>query len=321
MNRTATDSFGSSHPVITFTYFMVMVIFSMIFLHPLWMILSFGGAFLYSLFLKGSKALVFFAGFVLPVMVVSSLINPLFNHQGMTILFYFRDNPITAESIAYGMATGLMFGCILLWFSCYNAVITSDKLIHLFGKLMPGLSLIFAMILRFIPKFRAQIRVIAGGQKAIGRFGEKAGLLQRIKSGMKILSIMVTWALENGIDTADSMKARGYGLPGRSSYALYRFDSRDRNRALVLGLLLILVGAAGFQGAGAMNYFPFLQIPLLGGFGIAGTIAYGAFCLAPLLMGLAESWKWKRLEGNDPGETTDRNGTRKEGNAFGQAAR
>ena len=90
MNRTATDSFGSSHPVITFTYFMVMVIFSMIFLHPLWMILSFGGAFLYSLFLKGSKALVFFAGFVLPVMVVSSLINPLFNHQGMTILFYFR---------------------------------------------------------------------------------------------------------------------------------------------------------------------------------------------------------------------------------------
>ena len=131
---------------------------------------------------------------------------------------------------------------------------------------------------------------------------------------------MVTWALENGIDTADSMKARGYGLPGRSSYALYRFDSRDRNRALVLGLLLILVGAAGFQGAGAMNYFPFLQIPPLGSFGIAGTIAYGAFCLAPLLMGLAESWKWKRLEGNDPGETTDRNGTRKEGNAFGQAA-
>ena len=109
MNRTATDSFGSPHPVITFTYFMVMVIFSMIFLHPLWMILSFGGAFLYSLFLKGRKALMFFAGFVLPVMVVSSLINPLFNHQGMTILFYFRDNPITAESIAYGMATGLMF--------------------------------------------------------------------------------------------------------------------------------------------------------------------------------------------------------------------
>lgn len=315
MNRTATDSFGSSHPIITFTYFMLMVVFSMIFLHPLWMLLSFGGAFLYSLFLKGRKALLFFGGFVLPVMVVSALINPLFNHQGMTILFYFRDNPITAESIAYGIATGFMFGSILLWFSCYNVVITSDKLIHLFGKLMPGLSLIFAMILRFIPKFRAQIRVIAGGQRAIGRFSEKAGLLQRIKSGMKILSIMVTWALENGIDTADSMKARGYGLPGRSSYALYRFDSRDRNRSLVLSLLLILLIFAGLQGQGTMTYFPFLQIPPLGRVGIAGTVAYGALCLSPLMMGMAENWRWKRLESEKPDEAE----SRKEGKTLVQA--
>ena len=86
----------------------------------------------------------------------------------------------------------------------------------------------------------------------------------------------------------------------------------------------VLAGAIGaglsdFLGGYAVWVLPTMVLKGLWAF-IAGTIAYGAFCLAPLLMGLAESWKWKRLEGNDPGETTDRNGTRKEGNAFGQAA-
>ena len=55
--------------------------------------------------------------------------------------------------------------------------------------------------------------VQAAGQPASG------SLLQRLKNAITILSIMVTWALENAIETADSMKSRGYGLPGRTAAA------------------------------------------------------------------------------------------------------
>ncbi len=299
MNRTATDSFGTSHPSISFIYFILMAIFSVIFLHPLWMLLSFGGAFLYALHLKGRRVLPFFAGFVLPVVLLSSLVNPLFNHQGATILFYLRDNPVTAESIAYGLATGAMFGCILLWLSCYQEVMTSDRLIHLFGKLAPGVSLIFAMVLRFIPKCRAQLRVITDGQQAMGRFLGAESVRQRAHDGMRVLSILVTWALENGIDTADSMRARGYGLPGRTSYSLYRFDSRDRRRAAGLGILLALILWSGAQGAGSLTFFPWMELSAIRGVWIPGTAAYGIFCLTPFGMGVLESWRWKRLRGGD----------------------
>ena len=48
-----------------------------------------------------------------------------------------------------------------------------------------------------------------------------------MRNAVKILSIMITWSLENAIETADSMKSRGHGLKGRTSYSLYKFDKRD----------------------------------------------------------------------------------------------
>ena len=51
---------------------------------------------------------------------------------------------------------------------------------------------------------------------------------QRVRSALRVFSIVVTWSLESGIITADSMRCRGYGLPGRTAFSIYRFDDRDR---------------------------------------------------------------------------------------------
>ena len=70
---------------------------------------------------------------------------------------------------------------------------------------------------------------------------------------------MVTWALENAIETADSIKSRGYGLPGRSSFSLYRFDGRDQ------GALAFLLGAGAFivlmalRGGMDWQYYPIVK--------------------------------------------------------------
>ena len=74
------------------------------------------------------------------------------------------------------------------------------------------MSLLLSMTLRFVPKFKSQIKVVSDAQKCVGRDISNGGVLERAKNGLTILSVMITWALENAIETADSMKSRGYGL-------------------------------------------------------------------------------------------------------------
>ena len=104
----------------------------------------------------------------------------------------------------------------------------------------------------------------------------------------------VMWALENGIDTADSMKSRGYGLPGRTAFSVYRFDKRDR-QALICLLVLgaaVLAGAA-FDGL-TWRYFPTIRwstTPV----SILTLCAYLALCAVPIILDRKEDRKWNAL--------------------------
>lgn len=295
------DIFGSYHPIINFTYFCAVILLGMFFMHPVFLIVSVTGAFAYSLYLNGIKALKFNLFFLLPMMVAVALINPLFNHRGVTILWYFRDNPITLESIVYGIATGFMFAAIVLWFSCYNAVMTSDKFVYLFGRVIPSLSLIFSMVLRFVPKFKAQIKVVSNAQKCVGRDVSNGTFLERAHYGMKILSIMVTWALENGIETADSMRSRGYGLKGRTSFSIFRFDSRDKGTLAILLVMLAVVMAGASLGENNIQYFPSIQVKEITGTSMVVYTAYFLLCFMPLLLDIKEEMKWRKIERNNGG--------------------
>ena len=102
--------------------------------------------FIYYIYLKGKKAFKTALWLMIPVFLISALVNPLFNHEGVTLLFYFRTgNPLTLESIVYGLASGVMLVSVLNWFSCYQVIMTSDKFIYLFGKLIPAMSLILSI--------------------------------------------------------------------------------------------------------------------------------------------------------------------------------
>lgn len=291
------NSFKSYHPFVNFYYFFCVIVFSMIFMHPVFLIISISTSFIYSIYLNGGKAVKFNILYMVPFLVFAALINPAFSHQGVTILGYFKTgNPITLESIVYGVAAAVMFTSVIFWFSCYNAVMTSDKFIYLFGRIIPGLSLIFSMVLRFVPKYKAQIKVISNAQKCIGRDVSNGNVFRRARNGVKIISIMITWALENAIETADSMKSRGYGLKGRTSFSNYRLDNRDK---VALGMMIfftiiILIGA--YQGRNDMIYFPIMKILRVTPFSIFEYCCYFCLCLLPIIMEVREEIKWRSLE-------------------------
>ncbi len=290
------DTFTSFHPIVNFLYFLVVIVSSMFFMHPVFLGISLLCGIAYSIRLNGMKAVKFNILYMLPILLLFAVMNPVFNHAGTTIIVYVNDNPITVESIVYGFASATMFVSVIIWFSCYNAVMTSDKFIYLFGRVIPALSLVLSMVLRLVPKLKAQIRVISNAQKCVGRDVSNGNMLQRARNGLKIISILTTWALENAIETADSMKSRGYGLKGRTSFSNFRFDSRDGIALIWIVALSIVLLFGAIIGENNIVYFPAIIMNPISGFSFLVYSAYGGLCLLPLIFNLLEDIKWARLK-------------------------
>lgn len=290
------NEFKNYHPVINFVYFAFVFAFSMYFMHPACLVISFISGFTYSVILNGKSILKFNILYLLPTAVIAILINPMFNHEGMTILCYLpNDNPLTLESILYGVASVGMIVCIICHFTCFNKVMTSDKFIYLLGKTIPSLSLVLSMTFRFVPRFTEQFKKVKNAQCYIGRGAREKNFLRQIKFNLQVLSIMITWSLENAIDTADSMKSRGYGLLGRTFFSDYKFTKRDFNILTAMFCLIIYILVGGLTKGIFFRYFPSLKGVDVSPYSISILSAYLLFCFIPVIIEITEELRWKKL--------------------------
>lgn len=162
----SSDAFSNRHPAVNFAFFLVVICCAAVIQHPAYLAVGILSGAVYYLMLHGSRGLRRIAG-MLPIFLILSLLNPLFNTYGAHILFHLFGRPYTLEALLYGFAIGGTFLEMLLWFGCYNAVLTSDKFTALFGNLIPALSLLLVMVLRLIPSFLRKAAQLSGAQ--IGR--------------------------------------------------------------------------------------------------------------------------------------------------------
>ena len=290
------DRFGHYHPLVNFLYFALVIGFSMALNHPLAQGISLVCAIVYAVQTEGRKAVLFTLKWCLPMVLLTAFINPAFSHEGRTILLYFPNgNPLTLESILYGISSGVLIATVMLWFLNFNRVITSDKFIYIFGRIIPAMSLVLSMTLRFIPKFKAQLQLVTDAQKSIGRDISEGSIWRRTKIAIMVLSIMVTWALENAIETADSMKSRGYGLKGRTAFSIYCFDDRDKMALLYLGFCGFYLLTGSMVSAFGFRYFPSIRYIGLNAVTLSFQFVYLILCLMPLALNWAEECKWKAM--------------------------
>ena len=294
------DVFSGYHPLVTLLYFVLVLFFTMCLQHPVSLLSSLLAAMLYTVQLNGGAALCKSLRYLLPMLLLAMVLNPAFNHAGVTILCYLPGgNPLTLESILYGVAAAVMLVSVLVWFHCYNVVMTSDKFIYLFGRIIPALSLVLSMTLRFVPRFQAQLRQVVEAQRCLGRDVRQGTLPQRLKQAVQIVSILVTWAMENAIETADSMKSRGYGLPGRTAFAVYRWERRDAYLLCwLLGCGLVLL-CGWLSGGLSWHYYPMVQQFSLTPLRVGMQFLYLLLCLTPIWLHRKEEWLWQRIRFRD----------------------
>ncbi len=285
--------FYSYHPIVNLCYFVFVIGVAMFSTHPVFLGLILTAGFLYSALLKGEKAWKNNIILVLSVLLVMTVINGLFTHNGITVLFYLNGNRVTLEALAFGAASALLLCGVIIWFSCFQVIMSSDKFIYLFGRIVPVLALTLSMVFRFIPLFQARFVEIHNGQRCMGRGGGPWYL--RVRQFFKEVSILIAWSLEASIESADSMEARGYGLKGRTSFHLYHFSRRD---GAALGVIMIL-GALAVSGCvlgkTSIYYYPGIWIkPMDLGF-IVTLLSYLVLLLLPVAIDIKGERKWKQL--------------------------
>lgn len=284
--------FADYHPAAVAICLMLAAGMGMFSMDPVILGLSLAGSLGYYLLLHGRKngrahlrTLLLF--------LLLALINPLTYHNGITVLFVMNHHPITLEALLYGLAAGGMAAAALYWFRCFSAIMTGDKLLCLFGRLSPRLSLILSMALRYVPLFEGQARKIRESQRALGLYGGE-NMVDSFRGGVRIFSVMVTWALENGIITADSMAARGYGLKRRTHYSIFRFSWRD---GALTALALLLAGVTLFcTGGREIIYYPAFSASPPDAKILFGYAAYGMLSFLPAIIHGRAEIQWRFLQ-------------------------
>lgn len=286
-------SFDKYHPIVIFLYFLSTILFSMFFMHPVFLTISLIASIIYLLILKGFQTSIKTILISIPIFLIIAISNPLFSHRGITPIFYVNYNPITLESVFYGLSMAAMIVAVIFWFACYNEVMTSEKFISLFGRISPNMALIISMTLNTIPRMKKQIDLISNSQKTLGMYVDSGSIIKRARSSIRILSILITWALENAIDTADSMRARGYGLPGRTSYSPFKFRKDDLILIVTIVSLSSLSIYGEIMGYISFTYFPYISEINLSSFALVLYFTYFLLATLPMWIEIKEEIKWR----------------------------
>lgn len=276
-----TDAFSKCHPAVNFLFFVGVIGTGVVIGHPAYLLAGIVTGAIYYLLLNGAKGLKMILG-LLPLYIFLTAINPLLNTYGATPLFYLLGRPYTLEALLYGGTIAGMFVAMLIWFGCYNKVLTSDKFTSLFGNLIPAISLLLVMVLRMVPNFIRKTQQIVGARKSIGKGAQK------IQEGKTVLGALTSWALEGSVITGDSMRARGYGSAKRSSFVIYRMTVLDRLLVVIMAALMAFTILAASLGQMSAVFTPTLDITPVSW----GVIPYTAYLLIPVALHIKEAISW-----------------------------
>lgn len=309
------SGFKGYHPLVNVLFFISIIAFGMLLRHPVYLVISFISSTAYYLKLseKDGRKTVF--RFLLPMLLFVVIINSFFNHYGVITLFILPSgNNFTFEALVMGIVSGITVVSVIQWFFCCNEVVTEDKFMHIFGRILPKGALIVSMILRFVPLYRRRYKEISQARKCMGLNGTDS-FICKMKNTFKNIGILVSWSFENAIETADSMKARGYGLKGRTYYSRFQWHTGDTLALILLVLFDALIIFGLVSNSAYCIYNPYviinqpseigttyiinelnLTINPFGFLSIISLIAFTLLCFLPLTIDLKEDIKWHRLQ-------------------------
>lgn len=277
------NTFQNFHPVTLALYFLSVIGVSIFTFNPMYLLVGFLGSVLFLITLTGLRATLKQLRLYILIFVIVTATNPIFSHNGATVLFFINDNRVTLEALIYGAVLGLMIVEVLVWFKCFNLVFDSERLLWLFGKTFPKLALVVSIALGFVPQFIRTFKSINSAQKSLN---SKQG---RVRRYLTSFSAVITRSMESAIITSDSMKARGYGLKNRTRFSRFCFTTYDGAYILVFLVLFGCTVPALALGHAKMQFYPYITLELPA----VSLLSFALLALIPSIFEVKEGLKWK----------------------------
>ncbi|WDF51097.1 energy-coupling factor transporter transmembrane component T [Paenibacillus sp. KACC 21273] len=287
------SGFRALHPITLFLFYGGLLLSGMLLFHPVFLLTGIILLIVLISIQKHAGTIVRMLPFYLLIGIAIVVINPLISHRGRHILFYFMDQPITLESVLYGVTMLLSLTLILLTSLSYNYNVTTDKFMYLFAKFVPQSALVVMMALRFVPLLRRRLTQITLVQRTRGISVHEGSLTKRMRDGMTLVKVLLVWSLEEALQSADSMKARGYGTTKRTAYVVHRMDRRDRWLTGCLSVLIIVIMIGSALGWGRAVIYPRMQSMVFSMQDWILYLCFGLYLLIPVIVEGKEWLSWK----------------------------
>ncbi|PEX82512.1 energy-coupling factor transporter transmembrane component T [Bacillus cereus] len=288
-------SFSSLHPFVSFFYYIGVMILCMMCLHPLFLI----GAIILIVIINmmqgnGEKIRKILPSTIIFFFMVI-VFNSLLTHRGATTLFWLGDSRIKLEAIMFGLVMGLLLVAVMFTFASYNDIISSHKFLYLFSRISPKVALLTMITVRFVPLFIRRLQKITLVQKTKGVQVDSGSIVERVKNGMQLLQVLLICSLEDALQTADSMQARGFGVTKRTTYIRYRMERRDWYTLSYLMILFIFAVILSSYGGGKLIIYPKVESILFQQYDGMMFVVFTMFISLPIMMEGRE-WIWWRMQ-------------------------
>ena len=280
--------FSELHPLSLILFFASVIAFTILTMNPVLLLLSFFCALFSNVIIKHTNA----TWMYLILLLAISVTNPVFSHNGETVLFYMLGQRITLEAFIFGFFAGVRIVSTIYWFALFGTVFKQDKLNWLLGKMSPKLGVVFSMALRFIPLVKKNAKDIYNAQITMCTF-DTSSLSGKLQLLCNVFSALVSLSIENAIETADTMRSRGFENKNRTAFSLFKFKKKDLfiiSAIILLDLIVVYFLVSGF---GEFYYYPSIRFATWNNACVIFYFLYALLCALPMINDLMEDLRWK----------------------------
>ena len=282
-------AFDSAHPSVPVAYFCGMAGLTMLCMHPVLVCVSLAGAVLFSALARGRRATLRGLRWQLPMMLVIAAANPLFSASGSTCLLRVGAMSIYLESVCYGACAAAMLAASVTWLECAAAVVTQDRLLALASNRLPVVALMVSMAARLVPTLVRRGREVMDVERVVTG-SRPDGWRERVADAGRVSGALVGWSLSDSLDSADSMRARGWGASERrTSYQPWAFRASDAHALVGVVTLVATCGLLAWVACSQFRFYPTMSVLVPWW----GYIPYAICALLPSALQLREALAWR----------------------------
>jgi energy-coupling factor transport system permease protein len=165
--------------------------------------------------------------YFIPFSILAIVVNMIFVSQGNIILFYLFGEKFTLEALLYGAILSLKLLVVIYLFAITSIIIDSDMAASYFSSKIPKSTLTIMISLKIFPNMKNRITNLKEVYSIRGVDFESKKLIEKVKSNIPILSVLLEDSLEGAFDIGEAAYVRGFLSGERSVYDKPKIEKKD----------------------------------------------------------------------------------------------